>query len=388
MTTTSLHAHRAGSSAPTCDNARRQPSVGEQLTTDSRNCAAQTAPGQFAVRTATGSAHDVIGAKIARRGDFAALTDPRGAFGSAIFAELGYAPETIEPGRLHRFATSDRPGDTNGWCTLFDDQRGGAFGCWRQSINKTWCATEQHTMTSEQRAEHARQVMRATIERTAEQSRQWAGNARRIETIWAQCVPVTNDDAVHRYLCRRLAIDTFTAPPRLRLHPALAYWHDGKRIGAYPAMVAPLAAPDGRVVALHQTWVTPDGRKASVPGPAKKLTRTCGPLTGASIRLQQPARGVIGVAEGIETALAASLASGVPTVAAYCANALAGYVWPAGVRRLVIFADADPAGRDAAEKLRARALSARLSVNVMTPTDDGNDWCDVWADRTAPEVAA
>ena len=86
--------------------------------------------------------------------------------------------------------------------------------------------------------------------------------------------------------------------------------------------------------------------------------------------------------------LAASLASGAPTVAAYCAGALGGYLWPAGVQRLVIFADADKAGHEAADTLRARALAARLQCEVLTPTTEGADWCDVWAERGAVTVEA
>jgi hypothetical protein len=107
------------------------------------------------------------------------------------------------------------------------------------------------------------------------------------------------------------------------------------------------------------------------------------PLAGASIRLAKPRAGRLGIAEGIETALAASLASGVPTVAAYCANALAGFLWPPEVQALVIFADNDKAGRKAADTLRPRALRAGLRVNVVTPSDEGADWCDVWAARGA-----
>ena len=40
------------------------------------------------------------------------------AFRGAILAALGHAPEVIEPGRLHRFATSERRADDAGWCKL------------------------------------------------------------------------------------------------------------------------------------------------------------------------------------------------------------------------------------------------------------------------------
>ena len=89
----------------------------------------------------------------------------------------------------------------------------------------------------------------------------------------------------------------------------------------------------------------------------------------------------MGIAEGIETALAGWCMSGVPTVAAYCAGNLASWRWPPGVQRLVIFADHDKAGREAADTLRARAFTARLRCEVLTPTATGTDWCDVWAAR-------
>lgn len=125
-----------------------------------------------------------------------------------------------------------------------------------------------------------------------------------------------------------------------------------------------------------------------MPTVEKKLTGAAGPLAGASIALHMPARGVLGIAEGIETAMAAWCASGVPTVAAYCASNLAAWRSPGAVQRLVIFADADKAGREAADTpLRARALHARLRAEVMTPSTEGTDWCDVWAARGPVEVA-
>ena len=310
------------------------------------------------------------------------VNDSTHAFRVAILATLGHAPDVIEPGRFHRFATRDRRGDSAGWCKLFDDMRAGVFGCHRQGVTQTWSACELCAMTRAARASLARQVAAVVRERERHQRDEWAINAERIASLWAQCVPITSSDPVHRYLCRRLVIDAFIAPQCLRLHPALDYWHGGDKLGAFPVMVAPIIAPDGRMVALHRTYLTADGRKADVPA-AKKLTRAAGPLAGACIRMHTPMRGVIGVAEGIETALAASQASGVPTVAAYCANALAAYRLPAGVRRLVIFADNDKAGREAAEVLQSRALRAGLQSSVLTPTDASADWLDVWAARGA-----
>lgn len=315
------------------------------------------------------------------------MSDPIQAFRLAILAALGHAPEVIEPGRFHRFATSDRRADDAGWCKLFADLRGGVFGCYRQGVSEAWSAADRATLTREQRADLARQVMAATAEREAQQRQQWAENARRMAQVWAQCVPLVPGDPVTLYLKRRGFGGVWPLPELLRLHGALPYWHGAEKLGTFPAMVAPIIAPDGRTVALHRTYLTADGRKANLPSP-KKLTGTAGPLAGACIPLHKPARGCIGIAEGIETALAAWCASSVPTVASYCASNLAAWQWPAGAQRLVIFADADMAGREAADTLRARALAARLQCEVLSPTSEGTDWCDVWAERGAVLIEA
>ncbi|MBL8316376.1 MAG: toprim domain-containing protein [Rubrivivax sp.] len=167
----------------------------------------------------------------------------------------------------------------------------------------------------------------------------------------------------------------------------MSYWHEGKVLGTWPAMLAPLVAPDGRMLAVHRTYLLHDGRKAEVPS-VRKVTGAAGPLAGACIPLFKPMHGCIGIAEGIETALAAWCASGVPTVAAYSAGNLAAWQWPSGVRRIVIFADHDRAGAEAADKLRRRTSAAGLGCNAMRPITEGHDWADVWAARDAAEVLA
>jgi len=63
-------------------------------------------------------------------------------FIETIRSITGGAPEyeAVIPGRMIRFATSDRQGDDAGWCRLFEDCEGGVFGCWRQGISEDWQA--------------------------------------------------------------------------------------------------------------------------------------------------------------------------------------------------------------------------------------------------------
>lgn len=315
------------------------------------------------------------------------MLDPQNAFLAEIVAAVGHAPELIQPGRMHRFSTNGRRSDAAGWCKLFDDMRGGVYGCHRLGISKVWTAVDGAQMTRAQRADLARHVAKVQAERAAEQRARWEANARNIAALWAECGPLVPGDPVTAYLTRRGFGGVWPLPGCLRYHPGLDYWHEGEMLGRFRAMVASVVAPDGRIVALHRTYLSADGRKATVPA-VRKLTGSSGPLAGACILLHKPRAGVIGIAEGIETALAAWCASAVPTVAAYCAGNLAAWGWPAGVKRLVIFADADNAGRKAAYTLRARALGAGLRAEVLTPTTECTDWCDVWAERGADLIEA
>jgi hypothetical protein len=309
------------------------------------------------------------------------MSDPGESFRAAVLAALGNAPEHITPGEFQRFATNGKRSDQSGWCKLFADGRAGVFGCMRQGISDMWTSQVRRFMSPVDRIELARQMGQAQRLREAHQRQQWQHNAERNARLWAACRPLTPGDPVARYLAQRLRAQAAPLPGALRLHPGLDYWHEGQRLGTHPAMVGALTSRTGELMALHRTYLTDDGRKADVPT-AKKLTGASGLVLGGCIALGEPNEGgALGIAEGIETALAASQASGLPVCAAYSAGALAAWKWPAGVRHLVILADADKAGEDAADELRKRARAHALRVTVMTPTAPGADWCDVWAAR-------
>jgi putative DNA primase/helicase len=292
-------------------------------------------------------------------------------FLGTVTAALGYGPKHLVPGKFHRFGPRK-----SGWAMLFIDCLGGVFGDFRQNVSSHWSAREIHT--SAELAAMRIQIRLVIRARDTEQRERWAKHFTSNATIWAATQPA--GDAVCRYLASRGLAD-WPIPSCVREHPALAYWHsddDGElhKLGTFAAMVAPIVGSDGTLRAIHRTYLS-DGSKANVPTP-KKLTSAAGPLAGACIQLAGPRGGVIGVAEGIETAAAASLGSGLPVVAAYCANALAAFVWPRGIERLVIFADNDPAGQRAATSLAQRADKAGLPTKTLTPTKPGCDWADVW----------
>jgi putative DNA primase/helicase len=234
------------------------------------------------------------------------MRDATNDFAAAILSALGHVPTAIEPGRLHRFSTNGKRSDTAGWYHLFVDQRAGVFGDFRAGLSEVWTATPLERMTPNERGALRKQMAEAKMLRERVQRDAWRKNGDRMRYLWRQCVPITVGDPVHSYLCRRLAVKACILPDCIRLHSAMPYVHEGEPIGTWPAMVAPIVAVDGRPLALHRTYLDAHGHKADVPGAVKKLTPAAGLLAGGSIRLHEPARGVIGVAEGIETALAAS----------------------------------------------------------------------------------
>ncbi|MFE8032996.1 DUF7146 domain-containing protein [Thiohalocapsa marina] len=210
---------------------------------------------------------------------------------------------------------------------------------------------------------------------------------------WAEALPPQHSAAapLRRYLASR-GLDASVLDARVvRLHPALPYWSldaagSPACLGRFPAMVARVCSADGRAVTLHRTYLRADGAgKAPVVAP-KKLMPHAGTATlaGGAIRLCR-AETTLGVAEGIETALAVQAMTGEPVWACSSATLLARFQLPAGIERVSIWADKDRsgAGLRAAEALRER-LSDRCLVRIALPAAPiplnakGIDWADVW----------
>lgn len=196
----------------------------------------------------------------------------------------------------------------------------------------------------------------------------------RIRDLLRTSCPVADCDDAQRYLAGRHLLPI---PDGLRAHAGAEYWHEGQRIGRYPALLAPVRDIDGDLVSLHVTYLQ-DGRKLQDHEPRKLL----GPLRGregCAVRLQPKeshaaTHSVLGIAEGIETALAAWHVHSVPTWAALSAAVLAKFQPPPGVEKLVIFADRDVAGLEAAWKLRDRLT---IECDLQVPKPPAGDWADV-----------
>ncbi|MEQ9813978.1 MAG: toprim domain-containing protein [Azospirillaceae bacterium] len=191
----------------------------------------------------------------------------------------------------------------------------------------------------------------------------------RLARVEAVLRDATEPGIVDAYL-RRRGLNTF--PAVLRGHAALPLHDaDGTFRACYPGMIAPVHGPDGSLRSAHRTYL------ADVE-PRKKLMPPADDLRGGTIRLFEPGT-LLGIGEGIETAIACHERFGVPVWAAISATILEGFKPPPGVERVIIFGDNDAsfAGQKSALVLAQRLVREGFAVEVMIPPETGTDWLDV-----------
>ena len=192
------------------------------------------------------------------------------------------------------------------------------------------------------------------------------GRMTRARAIWETAGPVHGTPG-ETYLNRR-GLPSLAASPALRFHPEA--WHpSGLRL---PALVALVQAHDGRVVGIHRTYLQPDGRKAEADPPKASL----GDIRGGAIRLDSIAPEIV-IGEGIESSASAGRLLTLPAWAAISAGNLAALVLPPEVRAVVIAADHDEPGQQAADHAAARWRAEGRLVRIATPNQPGTDFNDI-----------
>lgn len=196
-------------------------------------------------------------------------------------------------------------------------------------------------------------------------------------------------------------------PDVLRLHGGLGYYVETegaekspfRKLGTFPAMLALVTGPDDKPKSIHRTYLSPDGKgKAKIISPytgefldAKKSMSV---VKGGTIRLFEPKDGVIAIAEGIETALAVYLWTGLPAWAAISAPNMKSIVLPPGIHTVHIFSDHDlpdqhghRAGQEAAAELAKRLKQEGRTGKVHIPKKPGADYLDVYLEAMHSHVA-
>lgn len=202
-----------------------------------------------------------------------------------------------------------------------------------------------------------------------------------VEEVWAASHALGEKDSAYAYLRSRGLTKCF--PAALRASNRLRYAQlseDGRSWdhSFYEGLVAEIVNSEGDRVSLHRTYLD-KGRKAPVKAVKKVLGKG---LSGCAVRLAETDEsGVLGLAEGIETALSASELFGVPVWSVVAAFNFRNFVPPKSVRRIIIFGDSDKnfiGQREAyAGAAEIKQRHPDIEVEVRLPEQSGSDWNDV-----------
>ena len=273
-----------------------------------------------------------------------------------------------------RFRFDDRNGEGTSFCNHCGARSGMQLV---QAVN-SWTFAEA--------AKHIREHLGDTQVETAKPKRRDVEAARRrMNEAWLSAKPIGDASAAGRYLARRVRPGPY--PADLRACTALFCRGDGaERSSERPAMLALVRDAAGKPTALHRTYLTPDGLKAPIGTPKSSW----GDLpAGIAVRLT-PVASMLGIAEGIETALACTARTGIPCWSALSAGRLEVWTPPPGVEQVVVFADNDASfvGQRAATALAERLVRAEIGATIMMPPQVGIDWAAVWEGERAASRAA
>ena len=143
----------------------------------------------------------------------------------------------------------------------------------------------------------------------------------------------------------------------------------------YPCMLSAITRwPHDDVIAVHRTYLSYDGQGKAPVEPTKMML---GAVSGGAVRFDKPGQTLI-LSEGIETGLSVFLSTGLPTWATLSASGMINIAVPSidVTQKIIIAADNDAPGKNAAYKLASKLLQEGYNVHIAMP-DEGMDFNDL-----------
>lgn len=189
-------------------------------------------------------------------------------------------------------------------------------------------------------------------------------NRERALALWRGSEPAVGTLA-DRYLTAR-GLPDLSASLALRFRADTPHPEGGR----LPAMIALVSDVAGVPLGIHRTYLARDGSKARV----EPVKASLGPIWGGAVRLApcQPALPLV-IGEGIESSASAGRLMALPAWAAISAGNLAnGLLLPPEAGSVVIAADPDEAGADAARDAWQRWTGEGRTVRIATPDGPGD----------------
>lgn len=161
-----------------------------------------------------------------------------------------------------------------------------------------------------------------------------------------------------------------------KLPPTLGFvnraWHGWERTER-PALIGAIQNGEGQVTAIQTIFLRPDGQGKAGIVPAKPVT---GPMCDGAVRLGRPGP-ILGIAEGIETALSAKQIYSLPVWATLGASRLGALRLPDIVETVIIFADNGERGKAEAEKAAKIYADQDRTFQIEYPPDGLSDFNEV-----------
>lgn len=230
----------------------------------------------------------------------------------------------------------------------------------------------------------------------------------KVERVWSQCLqfPCAAAEPMRLYLMSRGLLFTEMATREcsdMRFHPDLEYYEEVNEelilVGKFPAIICAIRSASGAIITLHRTYLDKNGKKLAATfsdktGKRHKVEKVKKMMSipdgmnvnGAAVRLGDPSKGgILGVAEGLETALSAYRATKIATWSTVNAQLMETFEIPEEVHTLLIWVDKDKSlrGDVAANVLEERARALGKNVLKLSPSmpipgkSKGVDWNDV-----------
>lgn len=193
-------------------------------------------------------------------------------------------------------------------------------------------------------------------------------NQRRAQEIWQSTIPLA-ETIGQDYLLGRGIVHI---PSAIRFHSRTPLGN-GRKVIFRPAMIA--AVRERRqIVAVHRTFFALNAPRIADDLPDSRLMLGR-PRQGAV--MLAPATDMLGLAEGLETAISAMALLDIPVWATLGSERFHNITLPSRVTRLILLPDNDRAGQLAVVKATAAYESPGRIIRTIWPPLGMNDWNDV-----------
>lgn len=201
-------------------------------------------------------------------------------------------------------------------------------------------------------------------------------------------------------------------PGSLKFVPRLDAWErregqkDPVKVGAFPAMVASIVAPDGQQTAAHRTYLHPTDYAAGRKAPIKDAKKTFGTYVGGCIRLFKPILetgkraptlaaapegAMAAISEGIEDGMTYAMLDRSRYILAAVSLSNMGALWlPDTIRDVLIVGQNDDKQEavDALDRAMQRFVAQGRTVRLFKPPSGFKDINDLVAGKRSPIPSA